>query len=79
LDYLEYRVDYLNYLKEMGLTGIHDLLYACMTTLINRKNRAAVNQGEEGSSSSAAAAVLGRQSINSTSSNNNNPNPNNTE
>lgn len=37
MDYSEYRVDYLDYLNNKGLTGIHDLLYACMTTLINLK------------------------------------------
>lgn len=39
MNYLEYRVAYLNYLNEMGLKGIHDLLYACMTTLIKRRER----------------------------------------
>lgn len=39
LNYLEYRVAYLNYLNDMGLKGIHDLLYACMTTLIKRRER----------------------------------------
>ena len=37
LTYSQYRIDYLDYLKEKGLIGIHDLLYACMTTLINRR------------------------------------------
>lgn len=49
-------MDYLNYLNEQGLNGIHDLLYACMTTLINRKRR---------SMNSSVSRNSNRQSLNS--------------
>ncbi|KAI7869101.1 Mis6-domain-containing protein [Mucor mucedo] len=35
IEYFEYRVEYLNYLRSKGLTGIRDLLYASMISLIN--------------------------------------------
>ncbi|OAD00753.1 hypothetical protein MUCCIDRAFT_85107 [Mucor lusitanicus CBS 277.49] len=39
ISYLHYRAEYLNYMHQLGFTGMHDLLYACMTSLINLKER----------------------------------------
>lgn len=38
IGYLEYRVEYLDYLLELGLGGMYDLLYACMGSLIKLKS-----------------------------------------
>ncbi|ORZ07837.1 Mis6-domain-containing protein [Absidia repens] len=37
MTYMDYRVEYLDYLKDLGFRGVHDLLYACMASLIERK------------------------------------------
>ncbi|KAI8356664.1 Mis6-domain-containing protein [Blakeslea trispora] len=39
IGYMDYRVEFLNHLTEMGLKGIPDLLYACMSSLIELKNK----------------------------------------
>ncbi|KAI8644470.1 Mis6-domain-containing protein [Parasitella parasitica] len=39
LSYLDYKAEYLNYLNQLGFTGIRDLLYGCMSSLIHLKER----------------------------------------
>ncbi|KAG0165124.1 hypothetical protein DFQ30_008930 [Apophysomyces sp. BC1015] len=35
--YSEFRFEYLDYISKLGLRGVHDLLYSCMNSLINRR------------------------------------------
>ncbi|KAI8097038.1 Mis6-domain-containing protein [Halteromyces radiatus] len=37
MTYSDYRVEYLSHLDILGFHGIHDLLYSCMSSLINRQ------------------------------------------
>lgn len=39
MSYMDYRVDYLDYLNDLGFRGVHDLLYSCMASLIKRKEQ----------------------------------------
>ncbi|KAI8342560.1 Mis6-domain-containing protein [Chlamydoabsidia padenii] len=39
MSYMDYRVDYLEYLYDLGFHGVHDLLYTCMASLIKRREQ----------------------------------------
>lgn len=39
MSYMDYRVDYLDYLNDLGFRGVYDLLYTCMASLIKRKEQ----------------------------------------
>ncbi|SAL95068.1 hypothetical protein [Absidia glauca] len=50
MSYMDYRVDYLDYLNDLGFRGVYDLLYTCMASLIKRKEQKQdTNEQEEGS------------------------------
>ncbi|EPB88485.1 hypothetical protein HMPREF1544_04720 [Mucor circinelloides 1006PhL] len=39
ISYLDYRAEFLNYMSRLGFTGMHDLLYACMPSLMHLKEQ----------------------------------------
>ncbi|KAI9480886.1 MAG: Mis6-domain-containing protein [Benjaminiella poitrasii] len=46
IDYFDYRVGFLDYLKSKGFAGIYDLLYACMTSLIKLKRNESMSSSQ---------------------------------
>ena len=40
MSYMDYRVEFLDYLKAAGFGGLYELLYDCMTSLIKRRQEA---------------------------------------
>lgn len=39
ISYLDYRAEFLNYMSRLGFIGMHDLLYACMPSLMHLKEQ----------------------------------------